>query len=72
MIILMVRETSSIIFFNLVRGAEDMGVVLLEATYPRQPGECPRKLIAMENTKVGHTQGELTPGTGTVVKHQAR
>ena len=57
---------------NLVGGAENVGIVLLEPAHPRQTRESSREFITMKNAKVGHSQGKFSPGTRPVVKHHAR
>lgn len=56
---------------HLVHGAEDVGIVLLEAPDPRQPRQGPRGLVAMEHPEVGQPQGQLPPGSGPVGEHEA-
>ena len=49
---------------HLFRSAEDVGVVLLEATHTSEAGESSRDLVPMEDSKVGHTERELPPRPG--------
>lgn len=56
---------------HLVHGAEDVGVVLLEAADAGQARQSPRQLVAVQDAKVGHAQRQLPPGARPVIKHQA-
>ena len=56
---------------HLVHGAEDVGVILLEATHPGEPRERPRQLVPVQDAEVSHAEGQLSPGARPVIKHQA-
>ena len=56
---------------DLVRTAEDVGVVLLEPPHPGQPCQGSGKLVPVENSKVGHPEGQVLVGTDAVVEDEA-
>lgn len=55
---------------HLVHGAEDVSVVLLEAAHTSEAGQSSRQLVPVQDAKVGHANGQLPPGTWSVIKHQ--
>lgn len=56
---------------HLVHGAEDMSIVLLEAADTGEASEGSRQLVPVQDAKVGHANGQLSPGAWPVIKHQA-
>lgn len=48
-----------------------MRVVLLETADSGEASQRSRQLVSVQDTEVGHAEGQLSPGTGTVIKHQA-
>lgn len=54
----------------LVHGAEDVSIILLEATDTGKASQGSWQLIPVQDTKVGHAKGQLSPGTRPVIKHQ--
>lgn len=59
------------LLLDLLDGAEDVSVVLLETPDPREPSQSARQLVAMEHTEIGHTQGQLAPRSVAHVEHHA-
>lgn len=55
----------------LIRGAEDVRVVLLEAPQPGQASQGAGGLGPVKGPKVCQSQGQLPPGSGPVGEHQA-
>ena len=53
-----VQHTTDLLL-DLVRAAEDVGVILLEATHTGETVESARKLVTVENTEVSQTDGQL-------------
>ena len=56
---------------DLVRTAEDVGVVLLEPPHPGQPSQGSGKLVPVEDAKVCHPEGQVLVGTDAVVEDEA-
>ncbi len=56
---------------NLVRSAEDVGIVLLKPADAGQAAQRSRQLVSMKNAKVGETDRQLSPRPDAMVKHQA-
>lgn len=56
---------------HLIRGTEDVGVILLEAPQPRQPPQAAGGLGPVQGPEVRQPQGQLSPGSGPVGEHQA-
>eukprot|EP01136_Pigoraptor_vietnamica_P037807 Opistho-1_new@106270 len=56
---------------DLVLRTENVRVVLLEAPHAREARERTRQLVAMEDAKVGHAEGQLLVRPHAVVEHQA-
>lgn len=56
---------------HLVHGAEDVSVILLEAANTGEASQGSRQLVPVQDTKVGHAKGQLSPGARTVIEHQA-
>jgi hypothetical protein len=56
---------------DLVLRAEDVGIVLLESPDTGQTSEGARRLIAMKDTKVGHSDRQLPVASLTVLENQA-
>lgn len=54
----------------LVHGAEDVSIILLEATDTGEARQSSWQLIPVQDTKVGHAKGQLSPGARPVIKHQ--
>lgn len=55
----------------LIGRTEHMRVILLEATHTRQTSQRTACFVAMQHTKVGHTNRQLAVGTIAMRKHQA-
>lgn len=55
---------------HLIHGAEDMSVILLEAADTGEASQGSWQLIPMQDAKVRHAEGQLSPGARPVVKHQ--
>ena len=56
---------------DLVHGAEDVSIVLLEPTHAGQSSQSTRQLIAVQRSKIGQAQRQLSPRSDTVVEYQA-
>lgn len=56
---------------NVLRLAENMSIVLLEATNTNQTTKCARDLISMEHTKVSIPQGQVSVADDSVLKKNA-
>lgn len=54
----------------LVHRAKDVSIILLEATDTGQACESSRELVSVQDAKVGHAKGQLSPGARPVIKHQ--
>jgi len=65
-----IKHTSDLLF-DLIRTAEDMGIILNETTNTSKTMESTRKLITVENTKLCKTKRKLTITACTVLEHQA-
>jgi len=55
---------------HLVRCTEDVGIVLLEPADSCQTRQSARQLVAMQNTKVGKADWQLSPRPRPMIKHQ--
>ena len=55
---------------HLVHGAEDVSIVLLEAADTSEASQGSRQLIPVQDAKVGHANGQFSPGARPVIKHQ--
>jgi len=55
---------------HLVHGAEDVGVVLLEAADADEARQGSRQLVPVQDAEVGHANGQLSPGARPVIEHQ--
>lgn len=55
---------------HLVHGAEDMSIILLEAADAGETCQGSRQLVPVQDAKVGHAKGQLSPGARPVIKHQ--
>lgn len=55
---------------HLIHGAENMGIILLEAAHTGKACQGSWQLIPVQNAKVCHAKGQLSPGAWTVIKHQ--
>lgn len=56
---------------HLVHGAEDMSIILLEAADTSEARQGSWQLVPVQNAKVCHANGQLSPGAWSVIKHQA-
>lgn len=54
----------------MLRRAEDMRVVLLEAPHAREAGERAAELVAVQHAEVRQAQRQLTPRAGAVVEQE--
>ena len=59
------------LLFDLLRGAEDVGIILLEPADTGEAGEGPAELIAVEDSKVGQPERELAVRAGAEAEHEA-
>lgn len=68
----MVEEFQTAVDFlaDLLVGAEDVSVVLLEPAHPGETSQGPGQLVPVEHAKIGEAEGELTPRSNAVVKDQ--
>mmetsp|Transcript_5067 Transcript_5067/g.9371 ORF Transcript_5067/g.9371 Transcript_5067/m.9371 type:complete len:558 (-) Transcript_5067:471-2144(-) len=64
-------EEAGDLLHDLVGAAEDVGVVLLEATDASESLESAAELVAVEDAKVGETKGEFAVGADAVAEHEA-
>jgi len=55
---------------DVIWGAEDVGVVLLEAPDAGQPRQGAGQLVAVEHAEVRHAEGQLAPGPVPVVENE--
>eukprot|EP00123_Amoebidium_parasiticum_P006088 comp17140_c0_seq1/m.15944 comp17140_c0_seq1/g.15944 ORF comp17140_c0_seq1/g.15944 comp17140_c0_seq1/m.15944 type:complete len:345 (+) comp17140_c0_seq1:800-1834(+) len=56
---------------DLIVGTENVCIVLLESPHTGKAVQCPRELVAVKDTKIGHADGQLTPAACAVAEHQA-
>lgn len=56
---------------HLIHRAEDVGIVLLETSHTCEAGERSASFVTVKNTKVGHTQWELSVASLAGSKDQA-
>ncbi len=56
---------------NLIHGAENVSVVLLETPYSGQPSERSWQLVSVQDPEVSQPQRELPPWARPVAEHQA-
>lgn len=47
-----------------------MCIVLLEAADTCEASQGSRQLVSVQDAKVGHAEGQLSPGARAVIKHQ--
>lgn len=59
------------LLLNLISPAENVRIVLLKSSHPREAGECPTEFISMQNSKVGESDRKLPVGVSLVLKDQA-
>ena len=64
-------QTATNLFHNLVLTAENVSIILLEASNSSQSSQRATRFVAMQNTKVGKTDRQLIVGTRLVIEHQA-
>lgn len=64
-------ESTLDLVLDLVHGAENMGIVLLESSDSSKSGQGTRELISVEDTKVGHPPREILVGNIGVGKDLA-
>ena len=57
--------------FDLVSSAEDVCIVLLEASHPRQPSQGAAELISVQDSEVGELDRQLLVRVGFVLENQA-
>ena len=55
------RERVEELWSHLFKGAEDVGIILLEASNSCESRESTRDLVTMEHSKVSHPQRQLPP-----------
>lgn len=56
---------------DLVHGAEDVSIILLEAADTGEARQSSRQLVPVQYAKICHSERQLPPGAWTMVKHQA-
>lgn len=57
--------------FDLVRAAEDVGIILLELPHPREARERPMQLVSVQDSKVSHSVRQVLVGSLDESKHDA-
>jgi len=65
-----IKNTSDLLF-DLIRAAEDVGIILDETTDTSETMESTAELIAVKNTEFSKTEGQFTIAASTVLEHQA-
>ena len=58
------------LLLHLVGGHEDVGVVLGEAAHPEQAVEGAGHLVPVDQTQLGHAEGQVPVGVGLILIHQ--
>ena len=64
-------ERLRVIVSHLRLRAEDMRIILLEATHTCQAAQRSRRLVTVQHTEVSHAQWQFTPRAKTRGKHHA-
>ena len=59
------------LLLDLIDGAEDVRVVLLEAAHAGQARERAAELVAVEHAKVGHAEGQVSVAAGAGGEEEA-
>lgn len=65
----LVRSECVCVCLNLFRCAEDMCIILAEASYPSQTPQRPRVLIAVKCAKISPANGQFPPRAHSLLKH---
>lgn len=58
-------------YVYLLRGAEDVSIILAEPSNTSETSQCSRELVAMQRPKVGPSQRKLPPRANTLLEHEA-